>query len=317
MATTNYKIFGESSTNVYTDTEYLNLAERVTGAISNTPISSKLINSALKSSTTICKAIVDLLSNTNSLGISSNYSTVLSAITSGLTSLIKTNTLFEIVKSTISNSDAFTFRWGNKTSAETFLMSNIIANKANNLVGNFSGAIPYQNNLFATEFVQPIQTEDSILISEDSGYFKPTWKKFSEVVLDTSKTTNALKNILIQSLTSTITYNSGLGASTIKMYVDDSLFTNPNYGYLCELYFDGTDTKSTNTNKMILTNQDFIITTYIDTVSTLVKQFVIQIENINLTAYNGAKFIAKCIPINEPNTVKAMFNCSIMSTSFN
>lgn len=69
--TNNLKVLGEDTTNKYTDVQYASNEERANGVQTGTPISSKLINSALRQSTLFVTAFIEALKtvipNTNDL----------------------------------------------------------------------------------------------------------------------------------------------------------------------------------------------------------------------------------------------------------
>lgn len=59
--TNNLKVLGEDTTNKYTDVQYVSNDERINGVQAGTPISSKLINSALRQSTLFATAFIEAL----------------------------------------------------------------------------------------------------------------------------------------------------------------------------------------------------------------------------------------------------------------
>lgn len=174
---TKFKVFGESSENLYTDAEYSSLTERNTGCMPNTPILSKVINTALRETSAISCAIVDLLADSTTLGVSSTKTTIQNSINAGLLSYIKTNTIFECSSSLVNNITQLTFKWGNKNATQTSTISSIVALNTKNILDGSFGSIPYQTASSTTSFTNLEQSGESYLISKlINGTYTPKWE---------------------------------------------------------------------------------------------------------------------------------------------
>lgn len=118
-----FKVFGENTSNIYTDAEFNVNQERLTGFQPNTPASSKLMNCILREATLACYSLVQICTNTSTFGLTMGPNTSInnsiSFITTGLTYFINTNIKAQIstTADTI-NGDTINFILGEGTSSQ-------------------------------------------------------------------------------------------------------------------------------------------------------------------------------------------------------
>ena len=132
MADTKFRVFAENSDNIYNDNDYSNSnatgnnSSRTNGNQPNTLVESKMINTALKMATMIAKALIDALTDSTDLGLSSSVDTLKSEILKKVENLCKENINFDITESHDENDcTILTIKWGNQTEAETVIIKDI------------------------------------------------------------------------------------------------------------------------------------------------------------------------------------------------
>lgn len=118
-----FKVFGENTSNIYTDDEFNVNQERLTGFQPNTPASSKLMNCILREATLACYSLVQICTNTSTFGLTMGPNTSInnsiSFITTGLTYFINTNIKAKISTTTDTiNGDTINFILGEGTSSQ-------------------------------------------------------------------------------------------------------------------------------------------------------------------------------------------------------
>lgn len=134
--TNNFKIFGESSTNIYTDENYANLTERQTGFQPQTVANSMLANTAIMANSKFISAFIDICSNTATssasytIGPNSTAKTIAQFYTTGLSYVINRDVKFDVTRMTSNNVDKLTFSIGNKSTSQKFEVDNIKASNA-------------------------------------------------------------------------------------------------------------------------------------------------------------------------------------------
>lgn len=123
----NFLQFAENSTNVYSTNEYNALNERSTGFQPNTVISSKAMNTAIKSATLVTTALMEVVSYSQGVdvGVDSQQSNVVSYIRAGLMTLVNSNIFFNVTRQENQvNGDVYTIQVGNTGNIKTINITN-------------------------------------------------------------------------------------------------------------------------------------------------------------------------------------------------
>ena len=134
--TKTFTIFGDESTNIYTDSAYSALTERQTGFIPNTTANSKLANTAIMANAKFVSCLIDLANNAGvsslsfDVGPNTSESNIQSFFTLGLAYFVNQKATLSVVKTTVDGSDSFAFSVGLGGSGQTYTIANIRAASA-------------------------------------------------------------------------------------------------------------------------------------------------------------------------------------------
>ena len=146
----NFKVFAESTTNIYNDADFGTNQERLNGVQPNTPASSQLMNSVLREVCLATTALINICSNTSTtsktVGPNSSLTNVVNYINTGLAywanGIVKGK--IQSTPSTL-NGDTITLTIGNASSTQTTTVTIVNAKHALN-ADTSSNVSTYINN---------------------------------------------------------------------------------------------------------------------------------------------------------------------------